>query len=46
MSKKLKIGFKWSYRLSGKGYRVDTLLNSFLTIIGIIMQSLKSIVQF
>ena len=38
--------FKWTYGLYGNGYRVDTLSNSYLTVIGIVMQSLKSIVQF
>ena len=35
--------FKWTYELSGKDYRVPTLPKLYLIVIGIIMQSLKSI---
>ena len=34
------------YGLSGNGYRVPTLSKLYLTVIGMIMQSMKSIGQF
>ena len=37
---------KWTYGHSDNDYRVATLSNSYLTIIGITMQNLKSIGQF
>ena len=37
---------KWTYGLSGNDYSVAALSKSYLTVIGIIMQSLKSIGQF
>ena len=38
--------FKWTYGHYGNDYRVAMLSESYLTVIGIIMQSLKSIGQF
>ena len=38
--------FKWLYTLFGNNYRVATLSKLYLTVIGINMQSLKSIEQF
>ena len=38
--------FKMDYGHSGNAYRVATFLKSYLTVIGIIMQNLKSIGQF
>ena len=35
--------FKWKYRLSGNDYKVAAVSKSYLTVLGIIMQSLKSI---
>ena len=35
--------FKWTYGFSGNDYKVATLTKSYLTVIGITMQSLKSI---
>ena len=47
LSKKLKfICFKRTYGHSVDDYRVATLHKSYLAVIGIIMQSLKSIGQF
>ena len=48
LSQKLKNStwFKWTYGQYGNDYRVATLYEFYLTIIGIIMQSLKSIGQF
>ena len=37
--------FNWMYGLSGNDYKVATLPKSYLIVIGIILQSLKSIVQ-
>ena len=37
--------FKWLYGLLGNNYRVATLPKSYLTVVGIIMQSLNSIGQ-
>ena len=36
---------KLTYRLSGNDYRVTTISNSYLTVLGIIIQSLKSFEQ-
>ena len=38
--------FKWTYGIYGKDYRVAALSLSYLTVIEIIMQSLKAIGQF
>ena len=38
--------FKWTYGLSGNGYRIAALSKSYVTVIGISKQSLKSIGQF
>ena len=47
LSKKIKYEcFKCTFRLSVIDYRVATLSNSYLTVIGIIMWGLESIGQF
>ena len=38
--------FKWTFGLFGQNYRVATLSKMYLTVLGIIIQSLKSIGQF
>ena len=44
--KKSSACFKWTYRHFGNDYRVVALSNLYLTVRGIIMQSLTSIGQF
>ena len=45
LSERIKMNIKWTHRRYGKDYTVATLSKLYLTVTGIIMQSLKTILQ-